>query len=159
MISSQDLSTAFARNAMIVKMQAEGLTNEDSLRRIPNGNCLNWVVGHIVVSRDDVLETLGEPPVMGDQGVRYKRGSEPLTKADEGMLPLEELLTWLERSQERIAAALSRMDEAALTREIVTGDRKRTAGQQAFFQYFHESYHVGQTELFRQLAGRDDKII
>jgi hypothetical protein len=160
MINSQDLSNAFARNVNIVKMQTEGLTQEDSLRQIPlHGNCLNWVLGHIAVSRDDVLETLGEPPVMDAYGVRYKRGSDPVKQADEGTLTLEELLNWLDRSQERIATTLSKMDETALAREYTSGDRKTTVGQRAFFQYFHETYHVGQTELFRQLAGKDDKII
>jgi uncharacterized damage-inducible protein DinB len=160
MINWQDLSNAFARNASIIKMQAEGLTNEDSLRQLPfHGNCLNWVLGHIVVSRDSVLETLGEPLVMDSYGVRYKRGSDPVTQADEGTRALEELLDWLDRSQERIVTALSKMDEAALAREYTSGDRKTTVGQRAFFLYFHETFHVGQTELFRQLAGKDDKII
>lgn len=160
MISSQDLSNAFARNVSIIKMQTEGLTHEDCLRQLPfHGNCLNWVLGHIVVSRDGVLETLGEPPVMDAYGVRYKRNSDPVTQADESTLALEELLNWLDRSQERIATALSKMDEAALAREYTSGDRKTTVGQRAFFLYFHETYHVGQTELFRQLAGKDDKII
>jgi uncharacterized damage-inducible protein DinB len=160
MINSQDLSNAFARNVSIIKMQTEGLTQEDSLSQIPfHGNCLNWVLGHIAVSRDAVLETLGEPPVMDAYGVRYKRGSDPVTRADEGTLTLEELLNWLDRSQERIATTLSKMDEAALAREYTSGDRKTTVGQWAFFLYFHETYHVGQTELFRQLAGKDDKLI
>jgi hypothetical protein len=160
MIAANDLAGAFARNVMIVKMQAEGLTHEESLRQLPfRGNCLNWVLGHIAASRDDLLETLGEPPLIGAQGTRYKRDSAPLIEADEGMLRLEELLNWLDRAQERIAAALGRMDEAALSRELAFGDRKVTVGQRAFFLYFHETYHVGQTELFRQLAGRDDKVI
>src|SRR5260370_25537558 len=117
MINSQDLSNAFARNVSIIKMQTDGLTQEDSLRQIPlHGNCLNWVLGHIAVSRDDVLETLGEPPVMDAYGVRYKRGSDQVALADEGTLTLEELLNWLDRSQERIATTLSNMDEAALAR-------------------------------------------
>ncbi|HYX50153.1 MAG TPA: DinB family protein, partial [Ktedonobacteraceae bacterium] len=78
---------------------------------------------------------------------------------DEGTLTLEELLSWLDRSQERIASALSKMDEASLAREYGSGDRKTTIGQRVFFLYFHETYHVGQTELFRQLAGKDDKLI
>ena len=160
MINSQDLSNAFARNANIIKMQTEGLTQEDSLRQLlAHGNCLNWVLGHIAVNRDSVLETLGEPPEMGSNGVRYKRGSDPLKQADEGTLTLEELLDWLDRSQERIANTLSKMDEAALAREYTSGNQKTTLGQRAFFLYFHETYHVGQTELFRQLAGKDDKII
>jgi uncharacterized damage-inducible protein DinB len=159
MISSQDLSNAFARNVTIIRMQTDGLTYEDSLRQLPHGNCLNWVLGHIAANRDGVLETLGEPPLMGAYGVRYKRNSDPVTHADDGTMTLEELLTWLDRSQDRVAAALSKMDEAALAREYSPGDRKTTVGQRVFFLYFHETYHIGQTELFRQLAGKDDKII
>jgi hypothetical protein len=159
MINSQDLSNAFARNGEIIKMQTQGLTDEDCMRQLPHGNCLNWVLGHIASNRDVVLETLGEPPFMGDSGVRYKRNSDPVTHADEGTLTLEELLTWLDRSQERISTALSKMDEAALAREYTIRAQKTTVGQRAFFLYFHETYHVGQTELFRQLAGKDDKII
>jgi hypothetical protein len=159
MINSQDLSNAFARNVGIIKMQTDGLTDEDCMRQLPHGNCPNWVLGHIASKRDGVLETLGEPPLMGSYGVRYKRGSLPVTQADEGTMTKEELLTWLDRSQERIATALSKMDEAALAREYGSDDQKTTVGQQMFFHYFHETYHVGQTELFRQLAGKDDKII
>jgi len=159
MINSQDLSNAFARNVAILKMQTDGLTDEDCMRQLPHGNCLNWVIGHIASNRDGVLETLGEPPLMGSYGVRYKRDSDPVTQADEGTMTLEELLTWLDRSQERIAAALSKMDEAALAREYTIRAQKTTVGQRAFFLYFHETYHVGQAELFRQLAGKDDKII
>jgi len=159
MINSQDLSTAFARNVTIIKWQTEGLTLKDSLLPFPNGNCLNWVLGHIAVSRDDVLETLGEPPVMKSAGVRYKRGSEPLTETDESILSLEELLTWLDLTQERIEVALGRMDQAALARDYGSGERKTTVGQRAFFLFFHETYHVGQTELYRQFAGKGDKII
>ncbi len=159
MLNAQDLSIAFARNTSIMKMQTEGLTNEDSMRQLPHGNCLNWVLGHIAIHRDTVLQLLGEPPFMGAAGARYKRDSEPLNQIDEGTLPIEELLTWLDRSQEQIASALSKVDETDLAREITTGDRKSTVGQRVFFLYFHETYHVGQTELFRQLAGKDDKLI
>jgi len=159
MLNSQDLSNAFARNVGIIKMQTKDLTDEDSLRQLPHGNCLNWVLGHIAASRDSVIETLGEPPLMDSYGIRYKRGSDPVTHADEGTMTMEELLTWLDRSQERISTALSKMDEAALAHEYTIGDQKTTVGQRAFFLYFHETYHVGQAELFRQLAGKDDKII
>ena len=158
MINAQDLSEAFARNVTIIKRQADGLTHEDSLRQLPNSNCLNWVIGHIAANRDEVLRTLGEPPLLGPDGVRYKRGSDPVTEADEEIQPLEELLHWLDHSQEHIAAALSKMSEAELSRELPSDERKMTIGQRAFFLYFHETYHVGQTELFRQLAGKNDNI-
>ena len=161
MITANDLTEGFARNVNIIKMQTKDLTQEDSLRQPPfHGNCLNWVLGHIVENRDHILELLGEQPQMGALGARYKRGSEPLTEANDGVLQLDELVAWLDRAQERIAPAIARMDDAAWAREVMVGNnRKTTVGQRVFFLYFHETYHVGQTELFRQMAGKDDKVI
>jgi len=160
MLSLQDLSEAFARNVMILKMQTEGPTHEDSLRQLPfNGNCLNWVLGHIATYRDQILKMLGEPPMREVQGSRYQTDSDPMREADEQTVPLEELLTWIDRTQERLTTVLARMDEAALSREVTRGERKTTVSKQLFFGYFHESYHVGQTELLRQLAGKNDKMI
>jgi uncharacterized damage-inducible protein DinB len=160
MINANDLVDAFARNVRVLKMQTQGLTHEDSLRQLPfRGNCLNWVLGHLAASRDDVLEALGEPPMFGTRGARYERGSEPVAEQDVNILRLEELLEWLERAQERIAVALNHVDEAALSRKLASGGRDTTVGQRVFFLYFHETYHVGQTELFRQLAGKDDRVI
>ena len=161
MINTNDLVDAFARNVSIIKMQTNGLTHEDSLRQLPfRSNCLNWVLGHIAENRDHVLELLGEPTQIGALGARYKRGSDPLTESGNGTLRLEEILDWLDRAQERIAPAIARMDDAAWSRQVTTSNnRTTTVGQRVFFLYFHETYHVGQTELFRQLAGKDDKII
>jgi uncharacterized damage-inducible protein DinB len=161
MISNNDLSEAFARNIGIIKMQTKDLTHADTLiQPASGGNCLNWVLGHLAENRDHVLELLGEPPAIGALGARYKRGSDPMKETEPTTLPLEEILAWLDRAQERIASALARMDDAAWAREITTSNnRKATVAQRVFFLYFHETYHVGQTELFRQLAGKDDKII
>jgi hypothetical protein len=158
MIDAKDLVGAFARNTGIVKAQTEDLTQADSLIQHPNGNCLNWVVGHIIVSRDDMLELLGEPPA-SSAAERYKRGSEPIAGEGEGVLPLSQLLELLDQSQARIETVLSRLDAAVFARKSEGDERGRSIGQRAFFIYFHETYHVGQTELFRQLAGRDDKLI
>src|SRR5689334_11192617 len=126
MIDANDLTRAFARNVGIVKAQTEGLTHEDSLIQQPRGNCLNWVVGHITADRDDIRELLGEPRLMGAVGHRYERESDPMSTGDPGMLRLEDLLARLDQAQERIAAALVGMDEAALAREITRGERTTT---------------------------------
>jgi uncharacterized damage-inducible protein DinB len=34
-----------------------------------------------------------------------------------------------------------------------------TVGEQLAFLHFHEAYHTGQTEMLRQLAGKNDKVI
>src|SRR4029450_6279109 len=101
MLGPNDLAEAFARNVRVIKMQADGLTHADSLLQPPfRGNCLNWILGHIAVSRDAVPDTLGDPPVMDADGAPYKRGSDALADADEDPLPLEEVLARLDRAQE-----------------------------------------------------------
>jgi hypothetical protein len=163
MIDATDLVGAFARNIYVVKVQTEGLTHAESLIQLPHGNCLNWVIGHLVEGRDGVLDVLGEPRVAGAVVERYQRGSEPIAgaeaKAGGGVLPLAQLLDLLDQSQERVEVALSHMDRTALARTAAGDAQGRSIGQRVFFLYFHETYHVGQTELFRQLAGKDDKLI
>lgn len=159
MLDTKTSIEAFARNVRLVKMQANGLTHEESLLQLPfRGNCLNWVLGHLAANRDSVLKLLGEPTIFA-QATRYKTDSPPVTEAGTDALPLQELIDGLDRTQERIAAAMAQMDEAAWSREVIANDRKATIADRVFFLYFHETYHVGQTELFRQLAGKDDKII
>jgi uncharacterized damage-inducible protein DinB len=160
MITTQQLSEALGRNVSLVKTQAAGLSHADSLRQPPfRGNCLNWVLGHLAENRDIILQALGAEPVLGAAADRYARESDPITGDGPGVLPLDELLAILTRSQEALAAALSRTTEEDLAKEIQRGQRTMPLSERIFFLYFHETYHVGQTELLRQLAGRDDKVI
>ena len=160
MLNATNLVEAFGRNVMLVKMQTAGISQAESLVAIPSGsNCLNWVLGHLAISRDDVLEALGQPALGIPGGERYKRGSEPVSATSADALDIEVLLGWFERGQEQIAAALGDLDDAALACPIKRGDRTMTLGERIFFLYFHETYHVGQTEIFRQLSGRNDKLI
>jgi uncharacterized damage-inducible protein DinB len=161
MIDPEQLANAFGLNLNIIRMQTEGLTHEDSLLQPSfRGNCMNWVLGHIATNRNRVLTTLGEEPVLSaEEAARYETSSDPITGEEEGILTLVMLLAALERAQEKIATALGRITVEKLAREIKVGDRTMTLGQRLFGLYFHETYHTGQTEILRQLAGMDDKVI
>ena len=161
MITADQLIEAFNENVEIIKMQVDGLTHADSLLQLPfRGNCLNWVLGHILASRNGVLEALGEKPVLSKaQAARYDYGSEPVTGDGADVLPLEKELALLEQAQERIAAGLRRATPEALAREIHFAGSTMTVGKKVFFLYFHETYHTGQTEYLRQLAGKNDQVI
>ena len=159
-ITPAQLTEAFARNLRILQMQAAGLSHADSLLQPPvRGNCLNWVLGHLANNRDRILQTLGADPVMGKAGERYARESEPITGDGEGVLPLEELLRVLAASQDALAPALAACTPEQLAQEVQVGPRTSTVAERLFFLYFHETYHIGQTELLRQLAGKNDKVI
>ena len=75
------------------------------------------------------------------------------------ILTLEELLAVLEQGQSALAASLDKITAEELAGEVQSFLGTTTLGQLIFFLFWHETYHVGQPEFLRQLAGRDDKVI
>lgn len=159
-LSAQQLADAFASNARVIARQTAGLTHADSLLQPPvRGNCLNWVLGHIAVHRDYILEALGEEKILGEAPIaRYDLGSAPILGDEEGVLPLDTLLAAIDQSQVHIAAALERATAADLAQEAPKSE-PATVARQVCFLYWHETYHTGQTEFLRQLAGTDDQVM
>jgi hypothetical protein len=157
---SDTLIQSFAITQRIIKLQTDGLSHEDSVLQPPfRANCLNWVLGHIIVGRNTALKLLGQPPVWAEtESSRYKTGSEPITSTAQA-LPLEQLLHDLDRTQERIAASLDRISPEDLGSSVQFRGRERTLGQALDGLHWHETYHTGQLELLRQLAGKDDALI
>jgi uncharacterized damage-inducible protein DinB len=163
MLTANALAEAFHRNVRIAQIECEGLTHAESLLQPqPRGNCMNWVLGHMVTGRNDVLYALKSPFVVEDEVLTlYKRESDPITEDIEGVLQLERLLELLVEGQRYISDLLPSLSEESLMEEYVskvTG-RSTTIAKLVFFQYFHDTYHTGQTSYLRQLAGKDDKII
>jgi len=62
----------------------EGVTDEESLT--PPGdemNCINWVVGHILVCRDHLFKKLGEEAIFSEEeGAPYQQGAKPIKPGD-----------------------------------------------------------------------------
>ncbi len=160
MIQPEKYISLFQRTHWIIKRQTEGLTHADSLLQLPfRANNMNWILGHIVASRNGALAALGEPPALDEKlAARYERDSEPITGDEDAVLPLAQLLTAVDDSQERMAAALDKMTPEELN-VIFDKEHQNTLGDRLTFLHWHETYHVGQLEILRQLAGKDDKII
>jgi hypothetical protein len=161
MIDPQWLVEGYARNVRIIERQVEGLSHEDSLLQTPyNINCLNWVIGHIVAGRDHALESLGAEPVMSDaERSRYARESDPIRREGPDVMPLPRLMELLRGSQHRLESALGPMSHDDLSVETTWGATLTTLGALVHFRYFHDSYHTGQTDLLRQVAGTNDAVI
>ena len=162
MIPIQMLIDFYERNVEIVKMQTDGLSNTDSLIQLPfRANCLNWVVGHLITNRCNIIHLLGGEDPLPDLNLgHYQRESDPILEESEGVLTLEELITNLEKAQARLAETLLKETEQTLQRSAPYRDRpERPLVYWLLFLFFHDSYHVGQTELLRQAAGTNDKII
>ena len=49
----------------VVHINVDGITQEESLiQPTPGGSCLNWVVGHLVATYNQMLPLLGQKPVL-----------------------------------------------------------------------------------------------
>ena len=125
MIAIQDLAEFYGRNVQIIKMQTGGLTHEDSLIQLPfRANCLNWVVGHILANRCNILDLLGADDLRPGVNLdHYERESDPIQGPDQGVLVLSELLTHLETSQRWLEKALEKETEESLQRSAPYRDR------------------------------------
>jgi len=160
-ITATDLIGALERNLGIIKAQTQGLSHADSLLQLPfRGNCLNWVLGHIAANRNTILRFLGEGTILSEAHVkRYEFNSEPVCGDAGDILTLEQLLMVLEQGQSALTAKLQKMTVEELAREVQSFLGTTSLGQLIFYLYWHESYHTGQTEALRQLAGKNDKVI
>lgn len=146
-------------NYNVIQAQVNGLSHEDSLLQLPfRGNCLNWVIGHLVDNRSHLLSLAGIEPLWdnSEYAGRYGRESEPITDGAQA-LRLEAMLDDLSKSQKHLLSRIKRMSADDLA--VVPEGGERDVGAQLAFLSWHETYHTGQTEYLRQLAGMDDKVI
>ena len=154
-MSPEILQTLFDVNQRVLHRTLNGLTHEDSLIQPPvGGNCLNWVLGHVVATRGGLLSLLGEKPIWSDgDEVLYKRGSKPIRDGSKAK-SLEAILADYDRSQERLRAGISRLTEAAMKEKR----GEDTLGESLHFLHFHEAYHIGQMAILRRMAGKEGAI-
>lgn len=146
----------------VVRVNTAGITQEESLvQPQPDGNCLNFVIGHLVNVYDKVLPLVGQEPVMGDAVSRYERGAPALRDPSEAM-QLSELLAAFDTQTERFQAGLATLTPEALERPMPgpdsRGELTETVRSLLGTILFHQAYHAGQTGLLRRIAGKPGAI-
>ncbi len=158
------LATAFGLSQLSLKMNTEGVSQAESLVSAePGGNCINWNLGHILVSRGRILQQLGGAPVLSEsETLLYQRGSAALGP-DSPALPIERLIRDLETSAAGIIERLKKLETGALDRVIDPFPfplpvEQPTLGTLLTLLLFHEGYHAGQVGLGRRLAGKPGQI-
>jgi uncharacterized damage-inducible protein DinB len=146
----------------VVKKNAEGVTHEESLGQPqPAGNCLNWVLGHLIAVYDNILPLLGQEPVMGKDALRrYGRGTPALENGAEA-LPWDVLITAWDRAAERVDAGLAGLTAEKLDAPALMSPRNdpnETVRSLMTLVFFHQAYHAGQTGILRRIAGKAGAI-
>lgn len=140
------------RNDFVIEKNSEGLTHDQSLVRLGDeGSNLNWLLAHMTASRDVCTRLLSAEPVWDKEHARrYGRGSAVPSAADAE--PLENLILAVKESGERLRRALqaASADELSLPNPRNAEERVVDA---ILFLVWHDTYHAGQTALYRRLAG------
>jgi uncharacterized damage-inducible protein DinB len=138
------------------------ITDEDALRQPkPGGNCIQWVLAHIVATRDRVAQLIGAEPVLPDAlRQRFGRPAAPIVDGRDAR-PLADWIADFDRSQERLGAAIAALPAERLHATFDGAKlpgRPTTLAEALAFFHFHESYHVGQLGMLRRLVGKEGAI-
>ncbi len=157
------LAYQLGNSAFVVQANTGDITHDESLvAPQPAGNCANWVLGHMVASRDKMLGLLGQAPVWDEATAkRYDNGSEPVTNGGNGTVAFDKIKADFQTSQERVMAGLESTSADALAQKAPfspTGNPDETIGSLLATFVFHDAYHAGQAALLRRVAGKPGNI-
>ena len=163
-MSSELLTAGFAVAQSTVALNLEGISHEQSLERpSPGGNCLNWIAGHILASRDVLLSHFGESPFLSkEEAAPYDRGAPPLGPGD-SCVDLDRIREGLRRTSETLLSRLKSLCSGELEEMLDPSllpvpMSPPTRGALLTFFLFHESYHCGQLGMGRRLVGKEGQI-
>ena len=126
----------------------EGINHTESLMTPQGGgNCINMVMGHIIVTRDSLLESFSFEGMCDDEmGKVYAQGAPPIKAEDAA--DIKKLLSIFNESQEKVMNILPRKD--------LSGDEEKIKNLVGLA--FHEAYHAGQIGILRRVIGKEGVI-
>jgi uncharacterized damage-inducible protein DinB len=163
-MTGNDLATMYEFSFMAINRNLAELSHEDSVFiPEPAGNCINWVLGHIISARGMMLLVTGAgAPVFSEaEAAVFARGSAALKNGDQGV-DLDRLKSALEESQKKLVPALQAMSEAALSADVPEKFKRPpltgSLGDALARLCYHEGYHNGQIGVLRRLAGKESAI-
>ena len=151
MVAPAFLRSLFLDSYTKVKTCTMQITHQESIQPpIGGGNCVHWIVGHIVVARCNFLMLLDTSSIWDWPTCKlFVPGSVPTAEAANHIC-FSNLLMDLSRTQDQLLAALSGVAASDLA---VTKDEE-TIGEHLAKYAAHEAYHAGQLGILRQGLGK-----
>lgn len=148
--------------ANVIRLNLANINHQESLQQPqPAGNCLNWVLGHLIFVYQQIFPLLGQELVMGGGALdRYRRGSAPLTDTAEAVSWNELTAAW-EEVVRRVDAGLAGLTPEKLDSPAPFSPSKNpdeTVRSLLSLVCFHQAYHAGQLGVLRRLAGKKGAI-
>jgi uncharacterized damage-inducible protein DinB len=146
-MSAALLERLLEQSTFYVTTNVADLAPGDDMVEVPNGgNSLNWILGHIVWWRNDMIELAGGTrPWQNGVGRQYRGNPDerrPKHFDPAAAMALSELQEEFDECSRRLERIL---DSASLDSETQT---------KLLALLGHEIYHAGQLGVLRHLAGR-----
>ena len=138
----------------VIKEKTEGLTHADSMLQLPfPGNCMNWILGHLMVYRMQCLGNIdGVSKADEDELALYGFGSEPMTDPRQSHPARKRCWRVSMISPSRSEPRSKRCPNPAWD-DLLDEEQGVTVAQRLHFNLvYHEAYHVGQLEPLYELA-------
>jgi uncharacterized damage-inducible protein DinB len=137
----------------------EGIDQAQSLiTPEPSGNCLNWILGHMVTVHNGLMMLLGEAPVWENERLSREKFFKPVTDSSNA-LDWNTLRDKFLGSRDRCLAAISRMSDETMADRIPDPfGGETTRGELLNVLAYHQAYHVGQLGVVRRIAGLEGKV-
>ncbi len=156
----QVLAFQFQIGSFVLARNLAGVGHEESLLAPqPGGNTMNWIVGHVVRTRNQAIGLLGGTPLFDDAEFKqYGAGGFDPGHA----VRLEELRQRFDELSPALAAALETATSKQLSQKAPfspTANPNETVGTLLAGIAFHEAYHLGQTGLSRRLLGKPGALL
>ncbi len=155
-MKAEDLSMMFRVTHNVIHRNLKGVDQAKSLMTDGHSpNCINWIVGHLLATRNAVHSML-DLPVPDWDNREFYRGDFDVA----GVSEISDLVANLKESHKTVVEALGKFDENWYNEISANQDfgLDRTRGQVLAFFQFHESYHAGQLGILRRAAGLDGVI-
>ena len=152
--------TILRRNQESLLSAIEGLTHSEMLLQLPGeGNCINWILGHIASYRDGMLVDSGLSQYMqADEIEIYAGGSEPISPGDTCVdstrlselivVSFKDLIDWLKHN----ANGLSQNPAGNIKDNIGYSGVCSTLTEHYAQNIGHESIHVGELNPLHELV-------
>jgi len=163
-MTGHDLASMYEFSYFAINRNLNELTQEDSLFiPEPSGNCINWVLGHIISARGMMLLLTGggAPLFSAEEAAAFQRGSTGIKSGDQGM-DLARLKSALEESQKKLIPALQGLSDETLAADVPEKFKRPpltgSVGHALTRLCYHEGYHNGQIGILRRLAGKEGAI-
>ena len=145
---NEEVKTVFKFSAHVINKNLEDISQEESvITPGGGGSSINWILGHILITRDYLLNLLGFESQCDDNMEQiYERGTQKVTI--ENAVDLKILIKLYNDSQIKIMKALDETD--------IRNDKEKMDNISGLS--FHEAYHAGQTAVLRRVIGKKGVI-